>query len=104
MKVDNFKFVYKILSRLEEDMDAPQVSIEKIDHEAFCISETRWLRYIEMMCDCGYIKGVDMVRDVRGGINYDCSNMRITLKGLEYLQENGVMQKMGTRLNGERGR
>ncbi len=91
--MDNFKAVYKILSQLEKDMDKPEPDIEKIDHEALCVSEMRWLRYIEMMSDVGYIKGACIVRDITGDMNCDCSGMRITLKGLEYLQENSIMRK-----------
>lgn len=92
--MDNFKAVYKILSQLEKDMDKPEPDIDKINNEALCVSETRWLRYIEMMSDVGYIKGARIVRDITGDENCDCSEMRITLKGLEYLQENSIMRKI----------
>lgn len=92
--MDNFKAVYKILSQLEKDMDKPEPDIDKISNEVLCVSETRWLRYIEMMSDVGYIKGARIVRDITGDVNYDCSEMRITLKGLEYLQENSIMRKI----------
>lgn len=91
--MDNFKAAYKILSQLEKDMDKPEPDIDKIDDEALCVSETRWIRYIEMMSDVGYIKGARIVRDITGDVSCDCSEMRITLKGLEYLQENSIMRK-----------
>lgn len=92
--MDNFKAVYKILSQLERDMDKQKPDIDKIDHEALCVSEIRWMRYIEMMADVGYIKGARIVRDVTGEMNCDCSEMKITLKGLEYLQENTIMRRI----------
>lgn len=92
--MDNFKAVYKILAQLEKDMDKPAPDIEKIDAQALCVSKLRWLRYIEMIADVGYIKGAQIVRDIRGDVNYDCSEMQITLKGLEYLQENTIMRKI----------
>lgn len=92
--MDNFKAVYLILTQLEKDMDLPAPDLARIDHEALCITENRWCRYIEMMCDAGYIKGVQMVKSISGDLRYDCSEMRITLKGLEYLQENSIMQKI----------
>lgn len=92
--MDNFKAVYKILSQLEKDMDQEYVSLEKIDASALCVSEQRWIRYIEMMADAGYIKGVRISRDVCGDLNCDARDVQITLKGLEYLQENSIMQRM----------
>lgn len=47
-----------------------------------------------MMADVGYIKGVSILKDITGSTNVDAENMRITLKGLEYLQENSIMQKI----------
>lgn len=92
--MDNFKAVYKILSQLEKDMDKERVDIDKCGPEALCVSEQRWMRYIEMMSDVGYIKGVRIVEDICGTRNCDCDNIQITLKGLEYLQENTIMQKL----------
>ena len=95
MKVDNFKAVYLILSQLEADMDKPAPDIEKISAEALCVSEYRWLRYVKMMSDCGYITGVKAVSYLGDSEpRYDLSGIEITLKGLEYLQENSVMRKI----------
>lgn len=92
--MDNFKAVYKILSQLEKDMDKDAVDLGKIDANALCVSEARWRKYIEMMADVGYVKGVRIVEYVDGDGAYDCRNMRITLKGLEYLQENHIMRRI----------
>ena len=62
--MDNFKAVYKILSTLEKAMDLPEFDISVIDYKAIGVSKERWSRYIEMMADVGYIKGV------RVGIRY----------------------------------
>lgn len=58
------------------------------------VSQERWNRYIEMMVDVGYIKGVK-IKEYQDGeiVVVDCG-IRITLKGLEYLQENSIMQRM----------
>lgn len=79
--MDNFKAVYKILTALEKAMDLPEFDVE------------RWARYIEMMADVGYIKGVELHKNILGETVANCKNMRITLKGLEYLQEDSIMQK-----------
>ena len=92
--MDNFKAVYKILSTLEKAMDLPEFDISLIGADKLGVSDERWARYIEMMADVGYIKGVIISKDITGSLNVDADNMRITLKGLEYLQENSIMQKI----------
>lgn len=92
--MENFKAVYKILSTLEKAMDLPEFDISLIGADKLGVSDERWARYIEMMADVGYIKGVTITKDISGATNVDSDNMRITLKGLEYLQENHIMQKI----------
>ena len=93
--MDNFKAVYKRLSELEKQMDSPKADLSRFSHEALKITETRWAKYIEMMYDCGYIKGVEISEFHGDDIPYfDCDDIQITLKGLEYLQENAIMKKL----------
>lgn len=92
--MDNFKAVYKILSSLEKAMDFPEFDVTTIRHEKLGVSKERWARYIEMMADVGYIKGVKVFTDIAGETNVNCEDIRITLKGLEYLQENSIMRKI----------
>ena len=98
--MDNFTAVYKILSALEKAMDYPQFDIEQIGPEALGVSKERWSRYIEMMIDVGYIKGAEIKRYITGELAIDASEVRITLKGLEYLQENSLMRKVYKTLRG----
>lgn len=91
---DNFKAVYHILSALEKAIDLPQFDIAQIGPEALGVSHERWARYIEMMADVGYIKGVALKRNILGGLDVEANDIRITLKGLEYLQENTIMRKI----------
>lgn len=92
--MDNFKAVYRILSALEKAMDLPEFDIEQIGPKALGVSEHRWARYLEMMLDVGYVKGVMLRETITGDFIVDAKDIRITLKGLEYLQENSIMQKM----------
>ena len=80
--MDNFKIIYKILSTLEKSMDLEQCNNDSISHERLNISEERWSKYIEMLYDAGYIKGIEIKRYVDGGVMIDIDNIRITLKGL----------------------
>lgn len=92
--MDNFKAVYKILTALERAMDVPNFDISQIGPEALGVTPERWGRYIEMMADVGYIKGASITRDIIGETHIKTQGIRITLKGLEYLQENSIMQKL----------
>ena len=89
--MDNFAVIYKILSTLEKAMDCPEFDIELINAHNLDISEERWRRYIEMLTDCVYIKGVEFV-NVIAGTRIEFDDVRITLKGLEYLTENSLMK------------
>lgn len=92
--MDNFKAVYKILASLERAMDCPAFDIQDVGPDALGVTPERWARYIEMMVDVGYIKGVSVRRDILGETIVEANGARITLKGLEYLQENTIMQKI----------
>ena len=79
--MDTFKAVYKILTVLERAMDYPEFDIEQIGPEALGVSKERW-------------KGVSIKYDITGETCVTVSKLRITLKGLEYLQENSIMQRL----------
>lgn len=91
---DNFKCIYKILRALEKAMDFPEFDISQIDHNKLEISKERWARYLEMMLDAGYIKGIRIYEDITGELCVENEGIRITLKGLEYLSENTIMQRL----------
>ena len=93
--MDNFKAVYKILSQLEKAMDYPEMDLlPLIGPDKLGVSKERWNRYMEMMSDAGYIKGVEISNFVTGEIRVDITDIQVTLKGLEYLQENAVMRRI----------
>lgn len=94
LKMDNFKIIYKILSTLEKSMDLEECNLDSISAETLNISAERWNKYMEMLLDAGYIKGIRIQKYVTGETRVDADDIRITLKGLEYLSENSIMQKM----------
>lgn len=91
--MDNFKIIYRILRMLEKAMDLEDFDMEQISAENLKISEARWCSLMEMLSDEGYIKGIRISRSIDGQIIVNQSNVRITLKGLEYLNENSFMKK-----------
>lgn len=75
-------------------MDLEKFNPDSISPEALKISDERWNKYMEMLLDAGYIKGVKIQKYVAGGSSVDIDDICITLKGLEYLSENSIMQRL----------
>lgn len=95
MMNDNFKCIYKILRTLEAAMDYTEYDFSIISHAALGISKERWNCYIEMLSENDYIKDVIIRKyPYDNEVAIDISNMKITLKGLEYLSENSIMQRL----------
>ena len=91
---DNFKCIYRILKSLEKAMDYESIDIEEIGYEHLGISKNRWIKYLEMMSDMDLIKGITFKNYIDGTTEVVNSGIRITLKGLEYLTEDSIMQRM----------
>ena len=94
--MDNFKAVYRILTSLEKAMDLSEFNLEaNVGPDQLGISRERWMRYLEMMADVDYIKGPPIMKNIDGELMIrGRADFRITLKGLEYLQENTTMRKL----------
>lgn len=99
--MDNFKIIYKILKRLERAMDEDEFDKKEIMHEALGISEARWAKIMEMLANEGYVQGVYII-NIAGRMypGIKIADIRITLKGLEYLEENSMMKKAGELVKG----
>lgn len=92
--MDNFKIIYKILKTLEKAMDYTDFDFECIGHERLGITKERWNAYIEMLTDDGYISGAAVKKYIDGETLIDTRSMKITLRGLEYLEDNSLMKKV----------
>lgn len=92
--MDNFRVIYKILKYLEAAMDYDEIDPERLSAESLGISENRRIALLEMLVREGYVDGIGIKRSADGAVTIAMSSLRITLKGLEYLHENGVMRKM----------
>ena len=91
--MESFTDIYKILHGLESCMDMETVNLDMISPEMLKISKERWEKYLEMLQDEGYIKGVKISTYISGAKVVNADNIQITLKGLEYLNENSMMKK-----------
>lgn len=91
--MDNFRIIYKILKVLEQAMDLDEFNPEEISAERLGISENRWRAIMEMLSESGYVKGVSVIKSIGGSSLRLRSDFGITLKGLEYLDDNTFMKK-----------
>lgn len=92
--MDNFRVIYRILRYLEKALDYDEPNMDCISAKALKLSDQRWMALMEMLSKEGYIDGFSVQRTVDGSILISSSAPRITLKGLEYLQENSLMKKL----------
>ncbi len=92
--MDNFKTIYRILSALEKSMDVEDPDWGCISPEQLKISETRWASLMRAIVEAGYIAGVKVVSSKTGTPQVYLIEPRITLEGLEYLENNSTMQKI----------
>lgn len=76
----NFIAIYRILSYLEQALDYDEPDMSQISSSALGLLANRWLALLRLLEDAGYI-------EVFG------HRTRITLRGLEYLQQNSLMQR-----------
>ena len=90
---ENFKAIYTILRKLERAMDCQEFDSESISANTLGITRERWKRIIEMLVVSGYVTGITVSRDMGNDINIGFVSPTITLKGLEYLEENALMQR-----------
>ena len=98
---DTFKIIYRILKTLRDSMDYEYFDESRISPEKLGITKAKWSRIMKMLVDDGYIKGVAVAQTLDENVpDIVVGNISITIKGLEYLQENSVMRKVGNALKG----
>ena len=100
--MDNFTVIYKILKALEQAMDYDEFDISRISHTTLNISYQRWEKIMIMLAKTGYIEGVvfdQCMDDYSPHIEKPIAPV-ITLKGLEYLNDNTFMKKAANALKG----
>ena len=92
--MDNFKIIYKILRILEKSMDLEEFDKNSISKERLELSEARWCRIMAMLVSEGYVTGIEVWQSMDCGYPRVClTRPEITIKGLEYLEDNTFMKK-----------
>lgn len=91
VEMEAAKAIYKILTEFEKQLDNEEADSKLLDYKAWKISETRFYNYMQILSDAGLIQGIT-VEDGPNGMYMTVRKPKITLRGIEYLVENGAMQ------------
>ena len=89
------KLIYKILKVLRDSMDLDEFDAERISPEQLGISKNKRDAILVQLLHAGYIEGpqeTQYLGDTKPTLT-DLQYTKITLAGLEYLEENSLMQK-----------
>lgn len=92
--MDDFRIIYKILRILQNSMDLEEFDRNSISAEVLGLSVPKWSRLMAMQLKEGYITGGETWNAMDCGYSrVALSRPELTLKGLEYLEENSLMKK-----------
>lgn len=92
--MDDFRIIYKILRILQNSMDLEEFDRNSISAEALGLSTPKWSRLMAMLLKEGYITGGETWNAMDCGYpRVALSRPELTLKRLEYLEENSLMKK-----------
>lgn len=94
--MNNFKIIYKVLKILEESLDYEELDMDRLSAEALEITQERRLGLFGLMQREGLVEGVHIkhyANSRRPTTLVNPYQLRITLKGIEFLKENSMMQK-----------
>ena len=92
---EDFRTIYKILSILQKSMDYEVIDIRRLSADNLGITEPKRKALLGMLLKNGYAEGFQVIQyigDPTPSIE-GLEGIQITLKGLEYLEENSLMQK-----------
>lgn len=94
--MDDFKVIYKILKLLHKNRGREDFDYEQISAKAMGMSFEDWEQLMIELQVNGYIRGLVYDQSLSDKFPHLVEPIRpvITLKGIEYLAENGVMNKV----------
>lgn len=98
--MNNFRIIYRILKYLEAALDVAAPDMTPIRAEALGLTEERWKALLLMMAREGYIWGLEYREYIGEASVIKIDRVQITMKGLEYLEENSMMRKVAEAAKG----
>ena len=92
--MEDFRIIYKILRILQKAMDLEEFDSEELSAGALGLMVPKWSRLMAMLLKEGYISGGQTWNTMDCGYpKVALTRPELTMKGLEYLEENGLMKK-----------
>lgn len=93
----DFTAIYKILRFLDRNNGNEDYDLGTISAEMLEISEAKWEQLLIELQRNGYIDGIVYTKTLEDKFPHLAGTLqpRITLKGMEYLEENSFMKKAG---------
>lgn len=92
--MEDFRIIYKILRILQKAMDLEEFDSEELSAEALGLTVPKWSRLMAMLLKEGDISGGQTWNTMDCGYpKVALTRPELTMKGLEYLEENGLMKK-----------
>ena len=92
--MDDFRIIYRILKYLRDSMDYEEFDSESFNAVTFGTNNNRFNALIIQLQKSGYIEGLTIKQMLRQPpLPLPPLSPRITIKGLEYLNDNGMMKK-----------
>lgn len=102
--MDDFKLMYKILKALRDMMECEEPDLKRLSEEALGTTTNRRNALLRMLYDDGYITDLDITEYVGStGPTVSIPPVpRITIKGLQFMEENSLMKKAANLAKGIR--
>ena len=102
--MDDFKIIYRILKAIQNYETAEIKTLEHFMPDILKTTKENRDRLILKLIDAGYVTGFRVVQEIDGlespAIIWESSNPSITIKGLEYLEDNTMMKRVKETLKG----
>jgi len=93
VRTDHFKIIKDILTGLEKQLSEPHIDWSTFSHDALNMSMPHWVRIMMMLSEDGLIRGFLYSGD-ESAPRLNIGNIRLTLRGLEYLAGNERMKSI----------
>lgn len=89
---NDFTLVYKILRIIQKGLDFPIFGLDDFNLSKIGITQTKFENLLIMLQKDNLISGLEICEFI-GGRSLTGQEIRLTIKGLEYLESNSFMKK-----------
>lgn len=99
--MQDFRTIYEILKILQRSMDLEEFDKDSLSPERLGLTEPKWCRIMAMLINEGFISGAQTWNSMDQSYpRVALTRPEITLKGLEYLENNSIMKKLANAAKG----